>query len=92
MNNNILEKLILGRKGGNTSSKIIEKLYERPFNANQIAKKLEMHYNTIQYQIKILEENNIVVKEDKKYGPLIFLTPEMKKNKKKFKEIMKKNI
>lgn len=87
-----LERLLLGRKGGLTTAKIIKILFDRPFNANQLSKKLKMHYNTIYYQINLLMKNDIIRKENKKYGALLYLTPEMQKNQKKFEKIVEKII
>ena len=52
--NRELMNLILGRKGGETTIRIIDQLLERPYNINQLSKKLGLNYKTIKYHIKLI--------------------------------------
>lgn len=85
-----LNQLLLGRKGGKSSAEIIQLLFNRPYNTNQIANQLDIGYNSVQYHIKILIKNNIVLKESNEYGSLIFLTPEMEKKQAEFERLIEK--
>jgi len=55
--------LIIGTRGGNTRSLILNSLIERPQNANQLAKALKKDYKTIRHHLDILIENEIVMKD-----------------------------
>ena len=59
-------------RGGPTRIRIVELLMDRPYNLHQISKKLNLDYKTVQHHIKILEENKIIVTEEKKYGSIYF--------------------
>ena len=59
-------------RGGPTRIKIVEMLLSRPYNVNQISKNLKMDYKTVQHHIRILEENKIIIPEEKKYGTIYF--------------------
>lgn len=43
----LLHQIFLKRKGGKTSAKIVDLLLIRPYNGSQIARIIEMDYNTI---------------------------------------------
>ena len=45
----LLHQIFLKRKGGKTSAKIVDLLLIRPYNGSQIARIIEMDYNTIEY-------------------------------------------
>ncbi len=76
----VLWWLILGTKGGLNRAKIIKKLNERPYNANQLTEELNVSYRTIRHHIKILEDANIIKSAGKKYGQMYFLSDNMEKN------------
>ncbi len=54
--------LIIGRNGGKTTSKIIDKILSEPYNKNQLAKTLKLDYNTISHHINILYYHNYIQK------------------------------
>ncbi len=41
-------------------------------NTLELSKKLEMDYKTIQHNIKVLENNGLIVREGEGYGDLFF--------------------
>ena len=92
MNNfgRILWYVFATTRGGATRIKVVELLLERPFNMNQLSKKLGMDYKTIQHHIKILVENKIIVAEEKKYGSIYFPSGMFEEVKETFEEIRKK--
>ena len=82
--------LIAGSTGGPNRGKIIMALYERPYNAHQLAENLKLNYKTIRHHIKILEENNVITSSGKKkYGEMYFLSDKMEENYDIFKDIWK---
>ncbi len=72
--------LIAGSSGGPNRAKIIMALYERPYNAHQLAEKLNLNYKTIRHHLKVLEENNVITSSGQKYGELYFLSDQMMEN------------
>ena len=76
----VLWWLILGTRGGMNRARIIKKLNERPYNANQLAEELNVNYRTIRHHIKILEDSNVVKSAGEKYGKIYFLSEDMEKN------------
>ncbi len=83
----LLWYLIAGTKGGVNRARIIKCLQERPYNANQIAEKLNLDYKTVRHHIKVLEDNNIIVSSGDKYGTLYFLSNDMENSVDVFDEI-----
>ena len=81
--------LIYGTKGGLTRIRIIELLFKRPYNANQITKELSLDYKTIQHHIRVMLENNIITSSKKKYGNVYFASHLLKQNKDLFKDALK---
>ena len=88
----VLWYLIAGSRGGVNRARIIEALYDRPYNVNQLSQELDLDYKTIQHHIKVLEDHNIIVNStgEKKYGAMIFLTSRMEDNYPIFLEILSK--
>lgn len=89
-----MDKLIwwvfAGTAGGPNRARIVRALNERPYNANQLAEKLNLNYKTIRHHLKTLEENKMIDSSgEKKYGTLYFLTSGMEENYDVLKEIIK---
>lgn len=84
--------LITGKRGGINRARIIKALNDRPFNANQLSKELNLDYKTIRHHIRILEENKIIKSSGDEYSKLYFLTDEVEKNYDIFNEIWDKVI
>lgn len=85
----VLWWLILGTKGGINRAKIIKKLNERPYNANQLTEQLNLSYMTIRHHIKILEDSKVIKSTGKKYGKMYFLSDTMENNYDNFEMIWK---
>jgi len=81
--------LIAGKRGGKNRARIIKKLADRPYNANQLADQLHLDYKTVMHHIRILEKNDIIHPSQNSYGRLYFLTYKMKKNLQIFNKIYK---
>lgn len=86
---NDLKILLLQRKGGKTSARIIEKLLVRPYNSNQMAKKLNISYNTARHHFQIMIKYNLVDKKTTKYGTFYFAKENLINEKESFEEIKK---
>lgn len=86
----LLWYLIAGSRGGVNRARIIDTLNERPYNANQLAEKLDLDYKTIQHHLKVLEKNRIITVEGDGYGNLHFLTPDLERNYELFLDIWDK--
>lgn len=70
----LLHQIFLKRKGGKTSAKIVDLLLIRPYNGSQIARIIEMDYNTIEYHLEILCKSKLVMCESDSYGSLYYPT------------------
>ncbi len=57
-----------GSRGGPSRMRIIRVLEKSPRNTNQLSVELGMDYKAVQHHLRMLERNNLVSKEDKKYG------------------------
>lgn len=55
--------LIEGERGGRTRALILRKLADKPYNANQLAKILDMDYKTIRHHLDVLIKNGIIEKK-----------------------------
>ena len=73
----LLHQIFLKRKGGKTSAKIVDLLLIRPYNGSQIARIIEMDYNTIE----------LVMCESDSYGSLYYPTDLLLKNHEEYEKI-----
>lgn len=60
--------------------RIVVLLRERPLNAHQLAKRLDVNYATVQHHLDVLERNALVTGKGPRYGRMYFLTPQMEKD------------
>lgn len=79
--------LIIGKRGGINRARIIKKLNERPYNAHQLAKELNLDYKTIRHHIKVLTENKVISSTGDTYSKLYFLSKDVENNYEVFQEI-----
>ena len=82
--------LIAGKKGGINRGRIINVLHQRPYNAHQLAEKLNLDYKTIRHHTKVLEQNKIITSSEEKYGKMYFLSYQIQDNYEIFQEIWNK--
>ncbi|TLX68958.1 MAG: winged helix-turn-helix transcriptional regulator, partial [Thaumarchaeota archaeon] len=66
--------VFVGSRGGLNRIRIISTIRERPLNANQLAKELDLDYKAIQHHIGVLEKNNIITRVGEKYGATFFIS------------------
>jgi DNA-binding transcriptional ArsR family regulator len=64
----VLWQALAGTRGGPNRARILRALDEQPQNANQLAEKFDLAYNTVRHHLEVLEENKIVQSSDADYG------------------------
>jgi DNA-binding transcriptional ArsR family regulator len=79
--------LFAGTRGGPTRVRIVRELTERPRNANQLADRLDLDYNTITHHLDMLEEHHVVEPGGSDYGKLYFTTDQFEHHRETFEEI-----
>jgi len=82
--------LFAGSRGGSNRLRIVQTIREKPLNANQLAKDLELDYKAIQHHVNVLEKNNIITKIEEKYGITYFVSTFLEANMESFNEIIAK--
>ena len=75
-----------GTAGGPNRARIVRALKERPYNAHQLAEKLDLNYKTVRHHLKITSTGK------NKYGELYFLSTKMEENYDIFREIWKELV
>ncbi len=86
----VLWYVLAGTKGGITRIKILNLLKDRPYNSNQLSAAMGMDYKTIQHHLRVLEENRLIMTEERKYGKMFFLSPLFEQSIDIFEEIVQK--
>lgn len=79
-----------GSRGGINRLKIVNLLKQQPYNANQIAKEMNLDYKAITHHIRVLEKNNIITKMGEKYNVTFFISTFLEVNMESYNEIAKK--
>ena len=72
--NKLLCYLIEGTRGGKTRALILRHLTEKSYNANQLAKALNMDYKTIRHHLEVLVKNGMITKNHDGYSDLYFIS------------------
>lgn len=85
----IIPWILFGSKGSENRIKIIQKIKEKPYNINQLAKELDLNYRTVKHHINKLKEFNIVESYGAKYGKLYFLSDFMSEHYDEFTELLR---
>jgi DNA-binding transcriptional ArsR family regulator len=52
--------LFAGTRGGANRVRIVRRLDDRPYNANELADQLDVDYNTVTHHLDMLEEHDVV--------------------------------
>jgi len=76
-----------GSRGGLTRARVIRALIDRPLNANQLARALDLDYTTVVHHLRVLEENGLLTGVGPKYGRTYFLTEKMASSAEMFQSI-----
>ena len=72
--NELFSSVFTGMGGRYTRLRIICAITEDPMNTLELSKKLDLDYKTIQHNIKVLEKNNLIVREGEGYGDMFFVS------------------
>jgi PAS domain S-box-containing protein len=72
--------LIQGTRGGKTRALILKYLIDRSYNANQLAKALNMDYKTIRHHLDVLVKHGIITRDNDGYTDLYFLSKDIELN------------
>ncbi len=84
---NILYWLIANSLGGTNRGRILDELFKKPQNANELSNILKIEYKTVRYHLKVLEENKIITSVGGGYGKTYFISDELEQNKNIFYQI-----
>lgn len=67
--------LLVGTRGGENRSRILNLLRNSSFNANQISETLRLDYKTVQHHLKVLKQHNLTISSENGYGSTFSLSP-----------------
>ena len=71
----LLWYLLGATRGGQTRARLIFELKAKPGNLNQLAKRLDVEYRTVQHHIEVLKKNALVDSTGEHYGLTYFINP-----------------
>lgn len=86
----LLWHLVVGTRGGINRARILARLRDRPYNANNLAEELDLDYKTVRHHLRVLRKNDLVMASKEDYSTLYFLTPTMVHYWEDFEEILGK--
>ena len=84
---NVLYWLIANSLGGTNRGRILEELFNKPQNANELSNNLKVEYKTVRYHLTVLEENKLITSVGGGYGKTYFPSEELEQNKHIFLQI-----
>jgi len=87
---NVLYWLIANSLGGINRGRIIDELFKKPQNANELSNNLAVEYKTVRYHLQVLEENKLITSVGGGYGKTYFPSDELQVDKQIFYEIWDK--
>jgi len=70
----LLCHLIEGSHGGKTRAMILKYLIDKSYNANQLAKAMNMDYKTVRHHLNVLIKNGIITKNKDRYIDLYYIS------------------
>ena len=74
----VLWYVLAGARGGPNRIRILRALDERPWNANQLAAKLDLDYTTVRHHLDVLVNHDVVKNSTDGYGTMYTLTDRVK--------------
>ncbi len=86
----LLWHLLGGSRGGESRTKLIVALKERPSNLNQLATTLGVQYRLVQHHIEVLKRNSLVTSAGERYGMTYFIDPWLESHYETFLEVARK--
>lgn len=79
--------LLASSVGGYNRCRIIEELFKRPHNANELSTILNLDYKTTRHHLEVLQKNRLVISTGQDYGKIYSPSEFLEKNIELFKEI-----
>jgi DNA-binding transcriptional ArsR family regulator len=73
----VLWHVLASSRGGPTRVRIVRALEERPYNANELADRLELDYTTVRHHLDVLQENSVVRSTDDDYAAVYLFTDQV---------------
>lgn len=64
----VLWYVLAGTRGGLNRARILRSIDDRPRNANQLAKNLDLNYDTVRHHLDVLTDNDVVTASGDEYG------------------------
>lgn len=80
LKNKELVDLLISRKGGRTTVRIVDEILKSPQNANQLSKMLKLNYKTILHHTRIMQEHKYITKTEFKKTYYFHPTEKLIKN------------
>ena len=80
--------LLAGTRGGTNRAHIIRLLDTHPHNANQLARELDVDYNTVRHHLEMLIDHDVVESGGEEYGEMYFLTARFERHRDAFQRII----
>ncbi len=90
--NQVLYWLIANSIGGGNRIKILDELFRKPQNANELSENLGIDYKTIRYHLKVLKENDFIEIAGSGYGKTYFISETLMEHKDNYDKIKKDMI
>src|SRR5688572_4281098 len=84
----ILWHLLGGTRGGPLRIRILQAIFDRPYNTNQLAVVLGHDYKTIQHHLRVLTENRLVELRGAGYGATYFPSSDLEASVAEFQAIV----
>ena len=79
--------LLAGSVGGVNRGRILEELFQRPHNANELSKVLHLDYKTVRHHLEVLEKNRLSTSTGSGYGKVYFPSDMLEEHVELFDEI-----
>ena len=85
----LLWYLFAGSRGGPTRIRLMDSILAQPKNANQLARELALDYKTVEYNLRVLAKNLVVVSVPPgAYGALYFASKNFAAHRATFDQIL----
>lgn len=68
----IFSSVFTGMSGRYTRMRILCAITEEPLNTRELSQRLNLDYKTVKHNIKVLENNNLILREGNGYGDMFF--------------------
>jgi DNA-binding transcriptional ArsR family regulator len=76
----VFSSVFTGMGGRYTRMRILCAITEEPMNTRELSQRLKLDYKTVQHSIKVLESNNLIIREGEGYGDIFFPSETLSSN------------